>query len=67
MQFFEGVPFVWCDEPKPIERLNTRLNIELIECMSEPSKAPLYGKNGNPFATFYMFRRKDIMCLDQFP
>jgi hypothetical protein len=19
MQFFEGIPFVWCEEPKPIE------------------------------------------------
>jgi hypothetical protein len=43
------------------------LNIELVECMSEPSKGPPYGKNGSPFATFFMFRRKDIMCLDQFP
>jgi hypothetical protein len=54
------------------------LNIELVECMSEPSKAlsmvrmvpskgPLYGKNGSPFAMFFMFRRKDIMCLNQFP
>jgi hypothetical protein len=35
--------------------------------MSEPSKGRPYGKNGTPFATFFMFRRKDIMCLDQFP
>jgi hypothetical protein len=35
--------------------------------MSEPSKGPPYGKNDSPFATFFMFRRKDIMCIDQFP
>jgi hypothetical protein len=66
MQLLEGVPFVWCDEPKLIERWNTRLNIELVECMFEPSKGPPYGKNSSPFATFFMFRRKYIMCLDQF-
>jgi hypothetical protein len=27
------------------------LNIELVECMSKPSKGPPYGKNGSPFAT----------------
>jgi hypothetical protein len=42
------------------------LNIELIECMFEPSKDPPYGKNGSHFATFFMFRRKD-MCPHQFP
>jgi hypothetical protein len=43
------------------------LDIELVECMYEPSKGPPYGKNGSPFATFFMFIRKDRMCLDQFP
>jgi hypothetical protein len=66
MQLLEGVSFIWCDEPKPIEWWNTRLNIELGECMYEPSKDPPYGKNSAPFATFFMFRRKDIMCIDQF-
>jgi hypothetical protein len=45
MQLLEGVLFVWCDKPKPIQRWNTRLNIELIECMYEPSKDPPYGNN----------------------
>jgi hypothetical protein len=67
MQLLEGVPFVWCDELKPMERWNTRLNIELIECMPEPLKGSPYGKNGSPFSTFFMFRRKDMMCLYQFP
>jgi hypothetical protein len=67
MQLLEGVPSVWCDETKPIEWRNTRLDIELVECMYDPSKDPPYGKNGSPFAMFFMFRRKDIICLDQFP
>jgi hypothetical protein len=37
------------------------LNIELVEYMSEPSKGPPYVKNGSPFATFFMSRRKDRM------
>jgi hypothetical protein len=37
------------------------LNIELDEYMSETSKGPPYGKNGSPFAMFFMFKRKDIM------
>jgi hypothetical protein len=40
------------------------MNIEHVECMSEPSKGHPYGKNGNPFAMFFMFRRKEIMFLD---
>jgi hypothetical protein len=43
------------------------LNIELVECMSEPSKGPSYGKDSSPFVKFFLFRRKDRMCLDQFP
>jgi hypothetical protein len=42
------------------------LNIELVECMFEPSKGPPFGKNGSPFDMFFIFRRKDIVCLDQF-
>jgi hypothetical protein len=66
MQLLEGIPFVWCDKSKPIQWWNTRLNIELPECLSEPLKGPSYGKISSPFVKFFVLWRKDIMCLDQF-
>jgi hypothetical protein len=65
INLLEDVPFIWCDESKPIQRTNIRLNIELVECMFEPSNDPPYGKNSSPFAKFFTFISEDIACLDQ--